>query len=146
MNTIKSNTIAILALGTICFLSACGAKQQTGPVSTKKKTAVSAPTTETGAAAVVKKVYEDAINGNCSDIPPNLTEEFKKAVGNSKDSLEALCDTFTDSKKITAVEIRGEQFTGDTAKIKVALTRKDGKVEQKDEIVKNLAGKWVMDS
>lgn len=143
MNLIKSLMIGTVAASTLCFLAACGAKQEA--VSSRK---TSSPAAETGsdASAVVKQIYDDALKGNCSEIPKNLTDEFRKAVGSSPDALEALCDTFTDSKKITSVAVKSEEISGNSGKVKVALTHRDGKIEEKDEIVKKLEGKWVMDS
>jgi hypothetical protein len=77
-------------------------------------------------------------------IPPHLTEEFKKAVGTSKDELDALCDSFTDSKKIASVEVKSEEISGDNGKVKVSLTHRDGKVEEKDERSRKVDG--IMDS
>lgn len=78
--------------------------------------------------------------------PPQLTEEFKKAVGTTPGELEALCDTLTDSKKIASAEVKSEELTGETGRVKVALTHRDGRIEEKDERVKKVDGKWLMDS
>lgn len=104
-------------------------------------------TATTGAAsAVVKDIYDNAMKKNCKAIPPMLTEEFRKAVGTSEGELEALCDTFTDSGKLTSFEVKGETLNGDSGKVKVALTFKDGKTEDKEENVKKSGDKWLMDS
>lgn len=115
------------------------------PANSENKTTETA-TTAGSPSSVVKDIYDNAMKRNCSAIPPMLTEDFRKAVGTSKDELEALCDSFTDSGKITAFEVKSENITGDSAKVKVALTYKDGKKEDKDENVKKSNGKWLMDS
>ena len=95
---------------------------------------------------IVKQIYEHATRRNCAAIPPMLTEDFRKAVGSSKDELDALCDTFTDSGKLISLEIAGEQITGDAATVKVSQTFKDGRKTEKEERVKKAEGKWLMDS
>jgi hypothetical protein len=75
-----------------------------------------------------------------------LTEEFRKGVGTSKDELDALCDTFTDSGKLSSFEVKSEDLKGDSGTVKMSLTYKDGKKEDKDEHVKKSGDKWLMDS
>lgn len=133
-----------LIIAISCMASACGTQKAESKSTDPAKTTASTAGGE--ASAVVRKVYDDALKGNCSSIPANLTAEFREAVGTSDDALQALCDTFTDSKKITSVEVIGENVSGDDGKVQVALKHKDGKVEQREEVVKKLQGKWVMDS
>jgi hypothetical protein len=106
-----------------------------------------APATSAGSSsAVVKEIYDNALKRNCAAIPPMLTEEFKKAAGTSKDELDALCDSFTDSSKLASFEIKSEEIKGEIATVKVSLKFKDGKTEEKSENLKNANGKWLMDS
>jgi hypothetical protein len=146
-NTINTAMISLLVGGLIFFTGCGGAGASSGSVD---KTTAPGDTRSakggSGAAPVVKQIYDDAIKGNCSAIPPQLTDEFRKAVGTSKDELDALCDSFTDSKKIASAEVKSEEISGDSGKVKVALTHRDGKIEEKDERVKKVDGKWVMDS
>jgi hypothetical protein len=136
-------TIAIFSI----LLSACGGSSKaTSPSGDAKPPAASATTAGGAATSVVKEIYENAIKRNCAALPASLTEEFKKEVGTSSDSLDALCDTFTDSGKVTAVDVKGEELSGDSGRVKVKLTHKDGKTEDKDENVKKVNGKWLMDS
>jgi hypothetical protein len=144
-----------LAIAASIGLSACGgsktAATNNNSTNTTNKTTTenkSTPTTATAgeASAVVKDIYDNAMKRNCSAIPPMLTEDFKKAVGTGKDELDALCDSITDSGKLTSFEIKGETLTNDSGKVKVALTYKDGKKEEKEENVKKSNGKWLMDS
>lgn len=129
------------------LLSACGGSTTaTSPSGDTKPPTTSTSTTGSGATTVVKEIYDHAIKRNCAAIPPSLTEDFKKAVGTSSDALDALCDTFTDSGKVTSVEVKSEELTGDSGRVKVKLTFKDGKTEEKDENVKKVNGKWLMDS
>ena len=102
--------------------------------------------TTSGASETVKTIYANAIKRDCASIPPMLTEEFRKAVGTSKDELDALCDAFTDSGKVTAVNITGETVNGDSATVKIEQKLKDGKTESKEERVKRSGDKWLMDS
>lgn len=139
---ILATTLAIISIG-----AACGTKSETS--GTKPGTALENKTlTSTSAAStIVKEIYDDAMRRNCSAIPAKLTEEFRTAVGTSKDELDALCDTFTDSGKLAGFEIKGEELKGDSGTVKVTLTFKDGKKEDKSENVKKSAdGKWLMDS
>lgn len=145
-NLILAAILAIVSTG-----AACGAKTEsatatkTDSAATETKTKTSTTTTE--ASTVVKEIYDDAMRRNCSAIPVKLTEDFKKAVGTSKDELDALCDTFTDSGKLASFEIKGEELKGDSGTVKVALTFKDGKKEDKTENVKKSGdGKWLMAS
>lgn len=152
----KTLVISILAI--IIGSMACGGSKtptatNSTPNSTGKTIASENKSTETTATAtageassVVKEIYENAMKRNCSVIPPMLTEEFRKAVGTSKDELDALCDSITDSGKLTSYEIKGETTNGDSGKVKVAQTFKDGKKEEKEENVKKVGGKWLMDS
>lgn len=136
-------TIAIFSI----LLSACGGSSKaTSPSGDAAPPAASATTAGGAATSVVKEIYDNAIKRNCAALPASLTEEFKKEVGTSSDSLDALCDTFTDSGKVTAVEVKGEELSGDSGRVKVKLTHKDGKTEDKDENVKKVNGKWLMDS
>lgn len=125
--------------------SANAANTAPKPANSESKT-TEATTTTGSPSSVVKDIYDNAMKRNCSAILPMLTDEFRKAVGTSKDEMDALCDSFTDSGKITAFEVKSETITGDSAKVKVALTYKDGKKEDKDENVKKSNGKWLMDS
>lgn len=141
------NLIFVTALAIISIGAACGTKTETA--GTKPGTALENKTiTSTSAAStIVKEIYDDAMRRNCSAIPAKLTDDFKTAVGSSKDELDALCDTFTDSGKLASFEIKGEELNGDKGIVKVALTYKDGKREDKNENVKKSAdGKWLMDS
>lgn len=145
-NTIKISTVSLL-LGGLIFFTGCGGAGASGGSGDKTKASGDTKSSATsGASAVVKQIYDDALKGNCSAIPPQLTEDFRKAVGTTKDELEALCDTFTDSKKIASVFVKDEEISGDTGKVKVALTHRDGRIEEKDERVKKVDGRWVMDS
>lgn len=99
-----------------------------------------------GASEVVKSVYDSAIKRDCAAIPPMLTDDFRKAVGTSKDSLDALCDSITDSGKVTSAAIIGENLNGDAGTIRVKQTLKDGSSIDKEERVKKSTGKWLMDS
>lgn len=140
---------AILAI--VSSGAACGAKTESA-TPTKTDSAATenkkgATTTTSEASTIVMEIYDEAMRRNCSAIPAKLTEDFRKAVGTSKDELDALCDTFTDSGKLAGFEIKSEDLKGDSGKVKVALTFKDGKKEDKDENVRKSAdGKWLMDS
>ena len=147
----KIITLAALTILMIC--AACGSKSAT-PSTTKttestsgnKSSTTSTTTTGGAASTVVKNIYDNAIKRNCGAIPPMLTEEFRKGVGTSKDALDALCDTFTDSGKLTSFEVKSEDLKGDSGTVKVALTFKDGKKEDKEERVKKSGDTWLMDS
>ena len=144
----------LLALTAIAMLSlgaACSSK--TGTTSSEKtastpdgKTASTSSTSGGAATATVKNIYDNALKRDCAAIPPLLTEDFRKAVGTSKDELDALCDTFTDSGKLASFEVKSESLSGDSGTVKVALTFKDGKKQDKDERVKKSGDKWLMDS
>lgn len=149
------NLILITTLTVISICAACGSKtgsasdnKTTSATTTENKTTStsSASSTNGAASTVVKDIYDDAMRRNCSAIPAKLTEEFKKSVGTSKDELDALCDTFTDSGKLASFEIKSESLSGDSGTVKVALTHKDGRKEEKDERVKKSGDKWLMDS
>lgn len=147
------NLILLTVLTIVSIGAACGKKTEAtneNKTATENKTtspSSQASTSSTGAAStVVKDIYDDAMRRNCSAIPAKLTEEFKKSVGTSKDELEALCDTFTDSGKLASFEVKSESLSGDSGTVKVALTYKDGKKEEKDERVKKSGEKWLMDS
>lgn len=139
------SVLTIFAIG-----AACGAKTETKTISTTtgdgKSTTSTTSTTGGAAATVVKNVYELALKRNCAEIPPLLTADFRQAVGTSKDALDALCDTFTDSGKLASFEVRGDELKGDSGTVKVALTFKDGKKVDKDERVKKAGDKWLLDS
>ena len=149
------NLILVTVLAIISIGSACGSKSEStnsanktnvNSSATENKTTTSTATTS-AASTTVKEIYDEAMKRNCSAIPAKLTESFRKEVGTSKDMLDALCDTFTDSGKLASVEIKGEELKGDAGTVKVALTYKDGKKEEKSENVKKSAdGKWLMDS
>lgn len=148
--------ILSLSIAIIIGLTACGGSNQTttttnsaGNAPTKTNASENKPTLTVAAgspSSLVKDVYDNAMKKNCKAIPPMLTEEFRKAVGTTETELEALCDTFTDSNKLTSFEVKGETINGDSAKVKVALTYKDGKKEEKEENVKKQGDKWLMDS
>jgi hypothetical protein len=156
------NIITLITLAAFLLCAACGGsptanapanKTNNNATENKSANSASSPVANTGtapassgASAVVKDIYENAIKRNCSAIPPLLTEDFSKSAGTSKDELDALCDVFSDSGKITAVEIKSETVTGDSAAVKVILTRKDGKKEDKEETVTKSGDKWLMDS
>lgn len=105
-----------------------------------------APASGDSASAVVKKVYDEAIKRNCSAIPPMLTENFRKQAGTTKDEMDALCDVFSESGKITSVDVKDEPISGDSGKVKVTQNFKDGKKVEKEENVKKENGKWMLDS
>lgn len=145
-----------LAIAASFGLSACGgsktATTNTNSTNSTNKTTLTenkstqATATAGEASAVVQDIYDNAMKRNCSAIPPMLTEDFKKAVGTSKDELDALCDSITDSGKLTSFEVKGETLTNEAGKVKVALTYKDGKKEEKEENVTKSNGKWLMAS
>lgn len=141
----------LLTLTTLTILmltAACGSK--TGTASTDKSAATTeskTTSTKSGAAStMVKAIYDNAMKRDCAAIPAMLTENFRKEVGTSKDSLDALCDTFTDSGKLAGFEVKSEDLSGDSGTVKVALTFKDGNKQEKDERVKKSGDKWLMDS
>jgi len=146
--------ILILLTATLFMSAACGSKAassgpatNTGAANTASDSKTTTTASTTGSpSATVKEIYEDAMKRKCDAIPPLLTAEFKKAVGTSKDDLEALCDSFTDSGKMTAYEVKSESIKGDTATVKVLQTYKDGRKEDKDERMKKDGDKWLMDS
>lgn len=141
-NLILATVLAIISSG-----ASCAAKSETA--GTKPGTAMENKTivSTSAASTIVKEIYDDAMRRNCSTIPAKLTDDFRKAVGTSKDELDALCDTFTDSGKLASFEIKGEELNGDSGTVKIALTFKDGKKEDKTENVKKSNdGKWLMDS
>lgn len=124
-----------------------GTAANTAPPKDSKSTPPATTTsTAVSPSEIVKQIYEHATRRNCAAIPPMLTEDFRKAVGSTKDELDALCDTFTDSDKLISFEIAGEQITGDAATVKVSQTFKDGRNTEKEERVKKAEGKWLMDS
>ena len=132
---------AVLVIVTACVSIACSA----GSARTPEK----APAPEgrnVEATAVVKEIYELAIARRCSAIPPKLTAEFRSAVGSTDEELEALCDSLTDSRKISSVDIRGASIAQGKGTVRVALTHRDGRVEEKDERVMLESGTWLMDS
>lgn len=141
--------IAGTLLAASIFAAACGG----GAKATSNTANSSKPVTETktttaagGPSETVKAIYQNAIKRDCAAIPPMLTDEFKKAVGTSKDGLDALCDSLTDSGKVTAISVTGESISGDTATVKVVHTLKEGKSENKEERMKKSGEKWLMDS
>ena len=125
--------LILTALTIIMLGAACGSKS--GTVSTEKSaSATETKTTSTNggaASATVKNIYDNALKRDCATIPAMLTENFRKAVGTSKDSLDALCDTFTDSGKLASFEIKSENLSGDSGTVKVSLTFKDGKKQER---------------
>jgi len=135
---------AVLVLSTAC--ESKGAASAPAGNTSSSSTTSDARSITGGPSAIVKEIYDNAIKRKCEAIPPMLTPEFKKAVGTSKDDLEALCDSFTDSGKMTAYEIKSESVKGDTATVKVLQTYKDGRKEDKDERMKKDGDKWLMDS
>lgn len=152
IQTITTSLAALALAGTI-LLSGCANSSQsaaTPNVSGKNNGETKPPapgaTSADSPSGVVKAIYDNALKRNCAAIPTMLTEEFKKAVGTSRDELDALCDSFTDSGKLVSYEIKGEEIKGETAVVKVALTFKDGKKQEKEERVKKSGGKWSMDS
>lgn len=141
-NLVLAAVLSIISIG-----AACGTKSDTA--GTNPGTAMENRTlvSTSAASTIVKEIYDDAMRRNCSVIPAKLTEDFRTAVGTSKDELDALCDTFTDSGKLASFEIKGEELKGESGTVKVALTFKDGKKEDKTENVKKSGdGKWLMDS
>ncbi|MFT3745749.1 MAG: DUF4878 domain-containing protein [Pyrinomonadaceae bacterium] len=141
----------IIIFGTLLaasiIASACGGAKTASNTAAANKPADSKPAATTGGASeTVKTIYANAIKRDCAAIPPMLTEDFKKAVGTSKDALEALCDSLTDSGKVTAITVTGETVTGDSATVKVEQKLKDGKTENKEERMKKSGDKWLMDS
>ena len=143
------NFILLTILSIVSIGAACDKKTETtngNKTATENKPTSASSTSATAASAVVKDIYDDAMRRNCSAIPAKLTEEFRKSVGTSKDELDALCDTFTDSGKLASFEIKSENLSGDSGTVKIALTYKDGKKEEKDERVKKSGDKWLMDS
>ncbi|MEQ1762330.1 MAG: hypothetical protein ABL984_04190 [Pyrinomonadaceae bacterium] len=133
---------ALLAIATVSFSMACSS----GSARTPDVKQPVAAATNAEASEVVKEIYELAIGRRCSEIPSKLSEDFRSAAGSSKDELDALCDSFTDSGKISSIAITTESITGDKGTIRVALTHRDGRVEEKDERVKRESGTWLMDS
>jgi hypothetical protein len=150
----KNTIIGSIVSACLLLFAGCGSSTTSNSVGNKvaapandsKSVNTTTSNTADSASAVVKEIYDYAIKRNCAAIPSNLTDEFKRAVGTSKDELDALCDSFTDSGKIASAEIKGEELSGDSGKVKVSLTHKDGKKEDKDENVKKVGGKWLMDS
>ena len=156
--------IILISLAVFAVGAACGGRTETASGNKtnnsnadNKSTASTADNKSAGAAtpastaagspsATVKDVYGFAMKRDGKSILPLLTEDFRKAVGTSSDAMDALCDTFTDSGKITNAEVKEEKVTGDSATVKVALTYKDGKKEDKEENAKKVDGKWLMDS
>ena len=147
--------IILAALTILMICAACGSKTENPSTNktisstseNKSSTTSTSSTTTSGAAStVVKNIYDNAMKQNCAAIPPMLTEEFRKEVGTSKDALDALCDTFTDSGKLTSFEVKSEDLKGDSGTVKVALTFKDGKKEDKNERVKKSGNTWLMGS
>jgi hypothetical protein len=140
--------LSLTALTILMLGAACGSK--TGTASTEKNASTTdSKTTSTSggaASATVKSIYDNALKRDCGAVPAMLTENFRKEVGSSKDSLDALCDTFTDSGKLASFEVKSENLSGDSGTVKVALTFKDGKKQDKDERVKKSGDKWLMDS
>ena len=150
--------IVLILLGVFAMCAACGAKPDTAAANksnsttTENKTTGSSnsasSTTAAGSpSAVVKEIYDHAVKRDGKAILPLLTKEFRDGVGSdSKDNMDALCDSFTDSSKLTSFEVKDEKVTGDTATVTVSLTYKDGKKEDKTEKMKKADGKWLMDS
>jgi hypothetical protein len=132
--------ITLTAFGILAIAAACGARSAA--------TTSPGPTTVNAGSpsSVVKNIYDNAMKRNCTEIPPMLTEDFRQAVGTTKDELDALCDTFTDSGKLLTYEVGSENVTGDTATVKVWHSFKDGKKEEKFENLKKSGDKWLMDS
>jgi Domain of unknown function (DUF4878) len=144
-------SIAFICIAFIAACSTTAPNTNTSAVNrpaNESKTPAAPPATSLAdsPSAVVKQIYDHAIKRNCAAIPPLLTEEFRKSAGTSKESLEALCDSITDSGKITAAEAADGAITGDSAKVKVIMTLKDGKKEDREENMKKVNGKWLMDS
>lgn len=141
----------LIILVSLAMFAACGAKpsassdNKTNSTKTETKTADTKPSVG-AATSVVKDIYDNAMKRNCAAIPPMLTEDFRKAVGTTKDALDALCDTFTDSGKLASFEVKSEDLKADSGTVKVALIFKDGKKQEKDERVKKSGDKWLMDS
>lgn len=140
------------ALLCVTFLAACGNKTATNASNSSANTGASNKMTGTApapsgdsAASVVKKVYEEAIKRNCAAIPPLLTEVLRKETG-TKDEIEAMCDVFSDSGKITSVDVKDEPISGDSGKVKVTQNYKDGTKKEKEENVKKENGKWLLDN
>ncbi len=139
--------LTITMLAAAISSGACSDTRATSTANTAQPSGNVKPNvTASSPSETVKSIYHHAIKRDCASIPPMLTEEFKKAVGSSKDSLEALCDTFTDSSKLSSFEIAGEEIKGDSATVKVKHTFRDGKTETKDERMKKVGDKWLMDS
>lgn len=59
--------------------------------------------------------------------------------------LDARCDTFTDSDKLASYEIKGEEISGDSAKVKTSLTFKGGKTEEEKHKLTKVDGKWLLE-
>lgn len=138
--------IAMLII-TSMLAAACSGTKATSATTDPAKPATAAKTGSAASASeTVKAIYQNAIKRDCASIPPMLTDDFKKAVGTSKDALDALCDSFTDSGKLTAIDIVSEVAKADSATVKVSQTFKDGTKESKDERMKRSGDKWLMDS
>lgn len=136
------STLFASILAAAALASGCGANNAGTPAGNSTAAKASA----SGASAVIKKVYDHAIKRDCSAIPPMLTDEFRKAVGTSKDALDALCDSITDSGKVTSMEVKSESVTGDSGTVQVDMTMKDGSKSSKSERVKKAGEQWLMDS
>ncbi len=143
----KSIMTGLLITGGL-FAIACGGANATSNTATTTKPASESKTDNASGSPTetVKTVYANAIKRDCAAIPPVLTEDFKKAVGTSKDGLDALCDSLTDSGKLSSFEVKSETVNGDAATVRVELKYKDGKTENKEERSKKVAGKWLLDS
>lgn len=151
-NIILIISLAILAIGG----AACGGAKTDTTTGTKannsatdNKSTTSSTTTTAAAgspSATIKQIYELAIKRDGKAILPLLTEDLRKEVGTSNDAMDALCDSFTDSGKLTKVDVKEEKVSGETATVKVTLTNKDGKTSDKEEKAKKVDGKWLMEN
>ena len=138
--------IVTIIIAVSAFITGCSSARSANTAASKPADTKPATTNVGGASEIVKTIYQNAIKRDCAAIPSMLTEEFKKAVGTGKDGLDALCDSLTDSGKVTAVTVTGEEMKGDSATVKVQHTLKDGKTENKEERMKKAGDKWLMDS
>lgn len=98
------------------------------------------------ASGVVRKIYENAISGNCSQIPRDITTDLLQSIAASDPSMNTLCDSLTESKSVIGVDVIGETISEDHGKVQIALKHKNGRVEEREEVVRKLDGRWRMDS
>lgn len=134
--------LVLTAIVAAAITTGCGANNAGTPAGNSGTKAAAA----SGASAVVKTVYDHAIKRECAAIPPLLAEDFRKAVGTTKDELDALCDSITDSGKVMAVDVKSEALSGQVGTVQVDLTMKDGSKSSKAERVKKAGDQWLMDS